>query len=67
MKSDVMPSRVQMDAAALRELLNQVNETVATDFEVEATEAKTFTAADLWRIQRNRKIANGYIGRRISY
>lgn len=65
MKSDVMPSRVQMDPAALKELLSQVNETVAIEYEVESAETKTFTAADLWRIQRNQKITNGYIGRRL--
>jgi hypothetical protein len=63
MKNNVMPSRVQMEADVLKNLLSEVKETVATDF-VMAKPAKSFKAIDLWRIQRNQKLATGLFRRR---
>lgn len=64
MNSDVMPSRVQMDAGVLKNLLSEVKETVARDY-VETPNVKpTFSAADLWRIQKNSKLQNGFFRRR---
>lgn len=64
MKSDVMPSRVQMEAGILKNLLSEVKETVATDFVMPKLEKISFRAVNLWRIQRNSKLANGYFRRR---
>lgn len=64
MKSDVMPSRVQMEAGMLKNLLSEVKETVATDFVMPEPEKISFRAVNLWKIQRNSKLANGYFRRR---
>ena len=45
---------ISMDAAELVNLTTEVKETVASI----ATQDKTFSAADLWNIQRNRKTQN---------
>ena len=47
-------SIVSMGAAELVNLTTEVKETVATF----ATQDKTFSVADLWNIQRNRKTQN---------
>ena len=64
MNSDVMPSRVQMEAGILKNLLSEVKETVATDFVMPKLEKISFRAVNLWKIQRNSKLANGYFRRR---
>jgi hypothetical protein len=64
MKSDVMPSRVQMEAGMLKNLLSEVKETVAKDFVMPKPEKISFRAVNLWKIQRNSKLANGYFRRR---
>ncbi len=64
MKSDVMPSRVQMEAGMLKNLVSEVKETVATDFVMPKPEKISFRAVNLWKIQRNSKLANGYFRRR---
>lgn len=58
MKSNVMPSLVQMDAEELRNLTAEVKETVATDVELPTAMKRTFTAADMWNIRRNAKSAS---------
>jgi len=45
---------INMGAAELANLTTEVKETVASI----ATQDKTFSAADLWNIQRNRKTQN---------
>lgn len=64
MTSDVMPSRVQMDAGVLKDLLSEVKETVARDFAMHQSAKQKFSAVDLWRIQKNSKLANGFFRRR---
>jgi len=59
MKSDVMPSIVQMDAEELRQLVTEVKETVATFNPGESTVKTPFAAVDLWNIQRKIKSATG--------
>jgi hypothetical protein len=59
MKTDVMPSIVQMETKALRSLVKEVKETVATN--VVLPKAKqinhSFGIVDLWNIRRNMKTA----------
>lgn len=58
MKTDVMPSIVQMEYGELQELVKEVKETVAKD--IKATEPKTkpvFGSVDMWNIRRNSKSA----------
>jgi hypothetical protein len=58
MKTDVMTSIVKMEAEDLKNLVNEVKETVATDITMgEATEKK-ISAADMWNIQRKAKSAS---------
>ena len=49
MKSDVMPSLVQMDPKVLRTLLKEVKETVATEVHVPEPK-RSFSVADSWNI-----------------
>lgn len=53
MNKDVTPSIIKMEDEQLKQLLTEVKETVATD---DVTK-NTFSAADLWNIQRNMKPA----------
>lgn len=64
MNSDVMPSRVQMEAGVLKNLLSEVKETVARDYVENPNTKSTFSAAELWRIQKNSKLQNGLFRRR---
>lgn len=64
MNSDVMPSRVQMEAGVLKNLLSEVKETVARDYVENPNKKSTFSAAELWRIQKNSKLQNGLFRRR---
>lgn len=61
MKSNVMPSIVQMEAHELEKLVMEVKETVATDA-IRTRKANrssaVFGAVDLWNIQRRMKRAN---------
>ena len=60
MKSDVMPSRVQMEAGMLKNLLSEVKETVAKDIKLPEPATKpSFGVVDLWKIRRNAKSAIG--------
>jgi len=60
MKSEIMPAIVQIDGALLKELTNEVRETLAKDVLQQSTtiQSKSFAAVDLWRIQKNMKSAN---------
>lgn len=60
MKGEIMPSIVKIDAAHLRELVSEVNETLATDMFVQNREEKkkAFSAVDLWKIHREKRSAN---------
>ncbi len=58
MKSDVMPSIVQMEYGVLKELLTEVKETLATDVKLHEPKKKTFGIVDLWNIRRNNKTAS---------
>ena len=58
MKSDVMPSIIQMEYGVLQDLLTEVKETVAKDIKMPAqAPKKTFGVVDLWKIRRNAKLA----------
>ena len=59
MKSDVMPSIVQMEYGVLKNLLEEVKETLATDIKMAEPAKPTFGIVDLWKIRRNAKSANG--------
>ncbi len=61
MKSNVMPSIVQIEANELKNLVSEVKETVATGMiQVNNKKAKTprFGVVDLWNIHRNSKSAH---------
>ena len=61
MKSDVMPSLVQMDPKVLRTLLQEVKETVA---EVVIPEvSKTYSVADNWNILKQSRSASSRVRR----
>ena len=60
MKSDVMPSIVQMEYGVLQNLLTEVKETVAKDIQLSEPAAKpTFGIVDLWKIRQTAKSARG--------
>ncbi|MES2328948.1 MAG: hypothetical protein V4539_05045 [Bacteroidota bacterium] len=60
MKSNVMPSIVQIEANQLKQLVSEVKETVATGL-VQVSKAKRKTASfgvvDLWNIRRGARTA----------
>jgi hypothetical protein len=59
MNSNVMPSIVQMEEEVLRQLVTEVKETVATDFQVRKTAKKpSFGIVNLWNVQRKMKSAS---------
>lgn len=59
MKTNVMPSIVQMEANELKNLLTEVKETVATGIVPVKPVKNTnnFGIVDLWNIQRQAKVA----------
>jgi hypothetical protein len=60
MKSNVMPSIVQIEANELKQLTNEVKETVATGMvQVKSvkTQTPTFGVVDMWNIRRGSKAA----------
>jgi hypothetical protein len=60
MKSDVMPSIIQMEYGDLQDLLQEVKETVAKDIKMPEPATKpSFGVVDLWKIRRNAKSAIG--------
>lgn len=62
MNSDVMPSVVQMDEEALKNLLTEVKETIATDVLADGN-TTTFAAVDMWKIRRNAKNMRHFLSR----
>jgi len=58
MKSDVMPSIVQMEYGVLKTLLTEVKETVATGIKMPQPAKPSFGIVDLWKIRRNAKSAS---------
>ena len=61
MKSDVMPSIVQMEPRVLRQLTAEVKETVATDVDLAKHNKSSFGILDLWNLRRNRRSTGGRI------
>ena len=58
MKSDVMPSIIQMEYGVLQDILSEVKETVATEIKIPKQATRpTFGVVDLWKIRRNAKLA----------
>ena len=57
MKSDVMPSIIQMEPEVLNNLVREVKETLATDIEMPEVKKQLFTSADMWNIHRNARTA----------
>ena len=65
MNSDVMPSRVQMEDNLLKQLVEEVKETVATGIEMPETTKTSFGVVDLWNIQKSIRNASTLMRRRI--
>ncbi|MEI9807676.1 MAG: hypothetical protein WDO16_07240 [Bacteroidota bacterium] len=63
MKSDVMPSIIQMDAEELQQLTAEVKETVATGIQLPQAKKKSFGVVDMWNIRRNAKSASTMLRR----
>lgn len=58
MKTDVMPSIIQMEYGELQELVKEVKETVAKGVKVPENKTKqNFGSVDMWNIRRNSKSA----------
>ncbi len=55
MKSDLVHSIVQMEPAILKNLVNEVKETVATDVVLPGARKSSFGALKLWDLRRNRR------------
>ncbi len=64
MKSDLMPSRVQMEAQVFNSLVKEVKETVATGIDMSEPKKPSFGLVDLWNIEKNRRSANSLLRRR---
>ena len=58
MNSNVMPSRVRMEAEVLKQLVTEVRETVASDLRFSNRSKRRFGIVDMWKIQKNRKSAS---------
>jgi hypothetical protein len=65
MNSDVMPSRVQMEAGRLKQLVEEVKETVATGVKMPETFKPSFGVVDLWNIQKTGRYAASLLRRRV--
>lgn len=63
MKSDAMPSVVQMGAEELQQLTTEVKETVATGVQLPQAKKKTFRVVDMWNIRRNAKSTSDLLRR----
>lgn len=64
MKTDVMPSLVQMDSEELQKLVAEVKETVANVIQLPKAQQKTLTAADLWNLRKRFKSTSDLMNRR---
>jgi len=58
MKSDVMPSVVQMEPELLKRLVTEVKETVAIDVQTPKAKKNALKVVDLWNIQRSIRSAS---------
>jgi translation elongation factor EF-1beta len=65
MKTDVMPSIVQMETKELRNLVKEVKETVATNVVLHSVKQidRSFGIVDLWNMRRNMKTARRLWGK----
>jgi hypothetical protein len=63
MNSNVMPSRVQMEKEVLNRLVKQVQETVAVEFNSEASKNNSLRAIDFWGVRKNRRAASSFLRR----
>jgi len=63
MKSDVMPSIVQMDKEVLKTLLSEVKETVADVIELPGANKQSFGVVDMWFIRKNAKSTSSFLKR----
>lgn len=64
MKTDVMPSIVQMEYGVLQELVKEVKETVAKDIQLPVSSSKpSFGIVDMWDIRRKARSAANRLGR----
>ena len=65
MNSDVMPSRVKMEANLLKQLVEEVKETVAMGVETPKNlKPSSFGVVDLWNIQKTGRYATHLLRRR---
>jgi hypothetical protein len=65
MNSDVMPSRVKMEANHLKQLVEEVKETVAMGVEPPKNlKPSSFGVVDLWNIQKTGRYAAHLLRRR---
>jgi hypothetical protein len=64
MKHDVVQSIVQMEPQIFRNLVREVQETVATDLDLKLRNSKegnpSFSILNLWNIRRNRRDAGSF-------
>jgi hypothetical protein len=63
MKSDVMPSIVQMGTEELQQLTAEVKETVATGIQLPKAKKKSFGIVDMWNIRRNARSTSDLLRR----
>lgn len=66
MKTNVTNPIVQMEPVILQQLMTEVKETVATDFEMSA-KSSSFKAINLWNIRRNGRIINNGSRKKITH
>lgn len=63
MKSDVMPSIIQMEADELKSLLTEVKETVATIVNLNHEKKTSFGTVDMWNIRKGARSASNMLKR----
>ncbi|MBC7948402.1 MAG: hypothetical protein H7Y42_11015 [Chitinophagaceae bacterium] len=64
MKSDVMPSVLQMSAEELQQLMTEVQETVATEIQLPGDDQeRSFGIVDMWNFRKTAKSTRDLIRR----
>jgi hypothetical protein len=63
MNFSMKPSVIQMEEEVLKELVTEVKETVAIDFESTKTKQPSFSIIDMWNIRRNANSASSMLKR----
>lgn len=63
MKAEMTHAMISMEKEVLDELVQEVKETVAATELLDNTKTPVFSAADLWKIHRNRKGATAAYSR----